>query len=57
MENQEALDQILAKLKELDERMEKIENYLERQKGFIGGILFIGTCIAGIIPLIKDWWK
>lgn len=45
------------KFNELDERLEKIENYLQRQKGFIGGILFIGSCVAWLASYIKDWWK
>lgn len=58
------LNEILTKLnhmeerfEELDERLEKIENYLQRQKGFIGGILFIGSCFAWLISYLKDWWK
>jgi len=53
----EPLDQILDRLDELDERLAKIEKYLERQKGFLGGILFIGSCIAWSASYIKDWWK
>lgn len=53
----EALDQILGRLNELDTRLEKIEKYLERQKGFLGGILFIGSSVAWIASYVKDWWK
>lgn len=53
----EALDQILDRLNELDIRLEKIEKYLERQKGFLGGIVFIGSCVAWAASYIKDWWK
>lgn len=63
MNEKESLDLILYKLTELEDkftdmdvRMEKIENYLQRQRGFIGGILFIGSCIAGLVTLVKDWW-
>lgn len=60
----ESLDLILYKLTaleekftEIDDRMEKIESYLQRQKGFIGGILFIGSCFAWLVSYLKDWWK
>lgn len=45
------------KFTELDERLEKIESYLQKQKGFIGGILFVGSCIAWVVSYLKDWWK
>lgn len=58
------LSEILAKLnhmeekfQEMDERLEKIETYLQRQKGFIGGILFVASCVAWAVSFIKDWWK
>lgn len=61
---QESLDLILYKLESLEDkfneiegRLEKIESYLQRQKGFIGGILFIGSCLMGAASLIKAWWK
>lgn len=61
---QESLDLILYKLTELEhkfnemeDRLVKIETYLQRQKGFIGGILFVGSCIVGMASLIKAWWK
>jgi len=64
MNEKESLDLILYKLTELeekfiemDDRLEKIENYLQRQKGFIGGILFIGSCFAWLVSYLKDWWK
>lgn len=60
----ESLDLILYKLTdledkfmEMDDRLEKIESYLQRQKGFIGGILFIGSCVTWAISYLKDWWK
>lgn len=53
----EALDRILIKLSDLDERLDKIENYLERQKGFLGAIVFIGSTLAWAASYIKDWWK
>lgn len=61
---QQSFDLILYKLEELesrfvemDERLEKIESYLQRQKGFIGGILFVGSCLAWLVSYVKDWWK
>lgn len=51
------LDDMEEKFRELDGRLEKIENYLQRQKGFIGGILFIGSCLAWLAAYVKDWWK
>lgn len=64
MNEKESLELILYKLTEMedkitevDARLGKIESYLQRQKGFIGGILFIGSCIAGLLTIIKEWWK
>lgn len=63
MNEKESLELILYKLSELEDkftdmdiRLEKIESYLQRQKGFVGGILFIGSCIAGLLTLVKEWW-
>lgn len=53
----DALDRILEKLIEIDERMDKIENYLERQKGFLGAIVFIGSTLAWAASYVRDWWK
>lgn len=53
----EKLTEMETKFEEMDERMEKIEAYLQRQKGFIGGILFVGSCLAWVISYFKDWWK
>ena len=52
-----ALTQILNKLEELDIRLAKMEKYLERQKGFIGGILLVASIFAWLISEVKDWWK
>jgi hypothetical protein len=54
-EEKTPLEQILFKLDELDKRLAKIEKYLERQKGFIGGVLFIGAGVAWLIDTVKDW--
>lgn len=53
----DSLDIILDRLNELDTRLAKIEKYLERQKGFLGGLLFIGSCITWAATYIKDWFK
>lgn len=52
-----ALDQILTRLEEMDQRMAKMEKYLERQKGFIGGIMLVASIVAWAISEVKDWWK
>jgi len=49
--------QILRKLDELDARLAKMEKYLERQKGFIGGFLLITTIVAWALSQLKDLWK
>ena len=51
------LEELEEKIDEQDKRMEKMESYLERQKGFIGGILFIGSCVGWLVSYLKDWWK
>jgi len=53
----DAVIQILNKLDELDIRLAKMEKYLERQKGFIGGILLVASIFAWLISEAKDWWK
>lgn len=64
MNDRESLELIIYKLTELehkftevDERLEKIENYLHRQKGFIAGILFVGSCVAWVVSYVTGWWK
>ena len=37
--------------------MAKMEKYLERQKGFIGGIMLVASIVAWAISEVKDWWK
>jgi hypothetical protein len=49
--------QILHKLDELDARLAKMEKYLERQKGFIGGFLLITTVVAWALSQLKDLWR
>ena len=51
------LERILEKLDELDGRMAKIEKYLEKQKGFFGGIMLVVSCAGWAISQIKEWWK
>lgn len=53
----DAVLQILHKLDELDARLAKMEKYLERQKGFIGGFLLITTIVAWALSQLKDLWK
>jgi len=49
------LERVLGKLDEIDERMTKIEKYLEKQKGFIGGVLLVASCVAWVASNIKEW--
>lgn len=51
------LDKILEKLDEIDGRMTKIEKYLEKQKGFFGGIMLVVSCIGWLASNIKEWLK
>lgn len=51
------LHQILDRIDKLDARMEKMEKYLERQKGFFGGIMLVAGLVAWVIAEVKDWWK
>jgi hypothetical protein len=53
----DAVAQILHKLEELDVRLAKMERYLERQKGFIGGIMLVAGIVAWAISELKDLWK
>lgn len=57
MEHDSPLHQILERIDRLDSRMEKIERYLDRQKGFIGGIMLVAGIVAWVIAEVKDWWK
>lgn len=51
------LEKVLEKLDELDERMAKIEKYLEKQKGFFGGIMLVVSCAGWALTQIKEWIK
>ena len=51
------LNKVLVKLDELDQRMAKMEKYLEKQKGFFGGILLVVSCVGWVVSNIKDWLK
>jgi hypothetical protein len=53
----DSVTQVLDKLEKLDVRMAKIEKYLERQKGFIGGFLLITTVVAWALSQLKDLWR
>ena len=57
MNEDEALHQVLTKLNDLDMRLAKMEKYLERQKGFIGGILLVASIVAWAVSQVTDWFK
>ena len=57
MNDDEALHQVLTKLNDLDIRLAKMEKYLERQKGFIGGILLVASIVAWAVSQVTDWFK
>ena len=57
MNEDEALHQVLLKLNDLDMRLAKMEKYLERQKGFIGGILLVASIMAWAVSQVTDWFK
>lgn len=58
MNNQEKADLslVMEKLDEMDQRMAKMEKYLEKQKGFFGGVMLVISCIAWAADQIRDWW-
>ena len=56
MSEEADLNKVMHKLDELDQRLAKMEKYLERQKGFIGGILLVGTSLAWLASYVKDWF-
>lgn len=56
-EEKEGFDQILERLDKLDSRIGKIEHYLDRQKGFVGGILFVISGIAWLASTAREWFK
>ena len=57
MNEDEVLTQVLTKLNDLDMRLAKMEKYLERQKGFIGGILLVASIVAWAVSQVTDWFK
>ena len=57
MNEDEVLAQVLTKLNDLDMRLAKMEKYLERQKGFIGGILLVASIVAWAVSQVTDWFK
>ena len=57
MNEDDALNQVLIKLNDLDVRLAKMEKYLERQKGFIGGILLVASIVAWAVSQVTDWFK
>lgn len=46
--DKEVLDEIRQKLNDMNEA-------LTRVKGFIGGLAFIGSCVAVFASFFKDW--
>lgn len=40
---------------ELHGKLDRIERQLQKQKGFIGGIVFIVSALAWCVYLVKDW--
>lgn len=47
-------------MEKLDQRLAAIEFSLERQKGFIGGLLFVASIIAYFLSNIREmmgWFK
>ena len=51
------VDEMNERLSDMDARMAKMEKYLERQKGFFGGILLVASCLAWVASQIKEWLK
>ena len=45
----------------IDGRLDSIESRLIGQKGFIGGVMFIASCLGTFLAFGKDWflahWK
>ena len=50
------LEELKEGIEKIEARLTLIETHLERQKGFIGGILFIFGILAYFINLVKDLW-
>lgn len=42
------------KLKELEERLKKLEDQINRYRGFIGGMIFVITSLWAFISLVAD---
>lgn len=62
MNNKEttSLQALEEQMEKLDQRLAAIEFALERQKGFIGGLLFVASIIAYFLSNIKEmmgWLK
>jgi hypothetical protein len=41
----------------LEDRVEALEKEIAKYKGFIGGILFLGSCAVTVITLVLDYFK
>lgn len=46
--HEKAMEKVLAKLEEMDDT-------LTRYKGFLGGVMFVGSCLWAFILFGKDW--
>ena len=51
------IDGVNERLDDMDARLAKMEKYLERQKGFFGGIILVASCVAWVASQIKEWLK
>lgn len=50
------LNMVMEKLDDIDQRLGKLEKYMEKQKGFFGGIMLVVACIAWAADQVKEWW-
>ncbi len=44
----------MEKIEDLENRIESLEKEIARYKGFIGGAVFIVSCLWAVIMLLKD---
>lgn len=57
MSEHDDLTRVLAKLDEVDDRLAAIEKYLEKQKGFVGGVMIVVSGIFALATAVKEWWS
>lgn len=60
---QEQIKTIVGKIDALEKGSEEIKNTLSnirvelsKYKGFIGGIMFVGSCLVAFIEIPKEWY-